>query len=220
MSATSKTPSKKYLHAAALVAEDALTIAEIAQAVGVSGRTINYWKLEDEFRAHVLEYARRFESDLESIPVARRGARIARNQLRWNQLKEEIDSRRSEIAKLRKERDEAESSLRQASAEMLRAEEYGDDLDLTVAKQRAEEAAEHLTAVAKRLTVLESAKDLVALTKEEREIAEQAGREMQAYSLKLSIDLTNLSDEDLIAQAKAIVAGDREAGPGHAGEPG
>lgn len=79
--------------AAFLLAEDELTDAEIAEAVGVCRDTLTSWKRRDEFRARMSEHVKTLETAIVHIGITRKRNRIARLQRMVDRLEALIEAR-------------------------------------------------------------------------------------------------------------------------------
>lgn len=98
MSADSGPLKAKQHRAAILVAEDDLSDTAIAEAAGVSQRTLERWKRQPEFRTAVHEHIAVLATELERYSVARRDKRMAAYQSRWAKLHQLITARGDALA--------------------------------------------------------------------------------------------------------------------------
>jgi hypothetical protein len=79
--------------AALLVAEDELSDREIAKKVGVAKRTLEYWKENTDFQAHVGGYIGQIQAAMLKLSIAKKHKRVERYQELWEKCKELRDAR-------------------------------------------------------------------------------------------------------------------------------
>jgi transposase-like protein len=84
--------------AALLVAQDALSDAEIAKKVGIARRTLAYWKNDAGFGDRVSELTTRIAGKLAMVSIAERVRRVAALDDRWRRLRRIIDARAADPA--------------------------------------------------------------------------------------------------------------------------
>jgi hypothetical protein len=85
--------TRKQAQAAARVAEDQQTDAQIAAAVGVSAVTLWKWKQRPDFAARVEEHKARWAAEIEQEGIANRQNRINALNDRWSLMQQVITAR-------------------------------------------------------------------------------------------------------------------------------
>lgn len=160
--------------AAVLVAVGELTTEEIAAEIGVTDRTIYNWKSEDVFKARVEENKEEIRKRVFSEGIADLSNRVRRYNKRWNQI---------------------DQIFRERSQEPL------DILQPGVSTGLLRKITRTVTTKAGDCIQTEWFEPESPLLKEERELAKQAAQELGQWEEKTrtSVDLSNLSDEDLEA---------------------
>lgn len=170
--------------AAVLLALGELTIAEIADKVDVTDRTIYVWKTEHEFMARVTDCKAEIRERVFSEGIADKALRIRRLDKRWKAIDRLIEARAFDLA----------------------MHVAGGDTGLLAHEQKSIGAGD-------LATVVDVYKADTALLKEEREIAKQAAIELGQWTEKVEHDISKLSDAELISRAKACFVGAFEAQP-------
>jgi hypothetical protein len=85
--------TRKQAQAAARVAEDQQTDAQIAAAVGVSAVTLWKWKQRPDFAARVEEHKARWAAEIEQEGIANRQNRVDALNERWRLMQQVIAAR-------------------------------------------------------------------------------------------------------------------------------
>lgn len=85
--------TRKQAHAAARVAEDQQTDAQIAAAVGVSAVTLWKWKQRPDFATRVEEHKARWAAEIEQEGIANRQNRVNALNDRWELMQQVIEAR-------------------------------------------------------------------------------------------------------------------------------
>jgi hypothetical protein len=79
--------------AALLVAEDRISDEAIAEEVGITARTLDYWKQHTEFAARVADHVEAMRKAVLTKGIADRVNRVAALDLRWEKMKTVIAER-------------------------------------------------------------------------------------------------------------------------------
>jgi transposase-like protein len=82
--------------AALLIAEDHLTVAEIAEQLEIGDSTIYRWKRELEFQECVQEHVAAIGNRLERYEIAKRSRRVAAKNDRWLRMQRVVEARAEE----------------------------------------------------------------------------------------------------------------------------
>ncbi len=226
------------LEAAALaVAEDVLSDIKIAEAAGVTKKTLESWKREPEFQSRVKTFVKDISEEMQQYGVARKARRIARLNGDYKALRQIVLDR---AAFYERERRETEARIKALEARSEEAEARSQSLELESKEaQAAKQDSERLAREAVHLRgnpcfhpgmdtgwLLVQSKqhgvDIVLDAGTEaalRAIEQQAAKELGQWTEKSKIehDFSNLTDGELIqaalAEAKSAVTGNGKTGP-------
>lgn len=83
--------------AALMVAEDELTDAEIAEAVGISRQGLVKWKQHPEFQARIAEHVKTLEASVMRYAIAKKRKRVERLNRDWLRIQQVFDERAEEM---------------------------------------------------------------------------------------------------------------------------
>lgn len=92
------TMTPQRIRAAILIAEDELSMVEIAAAVGVTDRSLRRWQEYPEFAAKVTEHLAELESAMQRFSIAKRRNRVRALDDRWQRMQRLIAARSEELA--------------------------------------------------------------------------------------------------------------------------
>ncbi len=126
------------LEAAALaVAEDVLSDIKIAEAAGVTKKTLESWKREPEFQSRVKTFVKDISEEMQQYGVARKARRIARLNGDYKALRQIVLDR---AAFYERERRETEARIKALEARSEEAEARSQSLELESKEAQSEEA--------------------------------------------------------------------------------
>jgi len=224
--------SAKLEAAAIAVAEDALSDVKIAEAAGVTKRTLENWKREPEFRDQVDAFTKAISEETRQYGIARRSRRIARLNGDYKALQQIILDR---AAFYQSACQRTEARIKMLEAQSKEAEARSEALEPESKEaQAAKSAADALASESRReregvcfhpgmdtgwllvqhkqygVDIVLDAGTEAAL----RAIEQQAARELGQWSEKSKVehDFSRLSDAELIQRAKGLIPGTGEAG--------
>lgn len=84
--------------AAKLAAEDVLSNEQIASAIGVTRRAIDYWRIAPEFQTRVTEIVAAYADAIKDAGIANLQNRVAGYNDRWDRMHRVIEARAVELA--------------------------------------------------------------------------------------------------------------------------
>lgn len=228
----------KHEGAALDVAEDILSDVKIAEAAGVTKRTLETWKREPEFQHRVKEYFDALAIETERYGIARRCRRIARLNGDYKALQQIVLDRAAFYAQQRREAEERimvlEASLMALEASRYQSEALAESLNPEHKEaEKSKRKAEWLAGEAERerqsvcfrpgmdtgwllpqykqhgIDIVLDAGTEAAL----RALEQQAAKELGQWEDKSKVehDFTKLSDAELIALAKSEIVAEAKS---------
>lgn len=165
--------------AAQLIAEGRLTYSAIAAELDVDRKTVWAWRQEPEFTARVDAILEEFREETRRLGLAVLERRLAALNDRWLRLLRVIDERAADPSMQAAAGGKTGMLVR--TLKRMKVGDEGPPIDID-----------------------EFAVD-VALSRELREIEKQAGIMLGQWTTHHKIDLSHLSDADLLAKAKGLL---------------